>query len=40
MEMKTIYSTDNKIYKLCKELTVKKYRDRLAKYIIEGENLV
>jgi len=40
MEMKTIYSTDNRIYKLCKELTVKKYRDRLAKYIIEGENLI
>lgn len=40
MGMKTIYSTDNKIYKLCKELTTKKYRDRLGKYLIEGENLV
>ena len=40
MEMKTIYSTDNKIYKLCKELAAKKYRDKLGKYIIEGENLV
>ena len=40
MEMKTIYSTENKIYKLCKELTTKKYRDRLGKYIAEGENLI
>lgn len=38
--MKTIYSSENRIYKLCKELTVKKYRDRLGKYIIEGENLI
>ena len=40
MGMKTIYSTDNRIYKLCKELTTKKYRDRLGKYLIEGENLI
>ena len=40
MEMKTIYSTENKIYKLCKELTTKKYRDRLGKYIAEGVNLI
>ena len=38
--MKTINSTNNKIYKLCKELTAKKYRDKVGKYLIEGPNLI
>lgn len=38
--MKTIYSTDNRIFKLLRELSVKKYRDRTGKYIIEGDNLI
>ncbi len=38
--MKTIYSSDNKIFKLLRELSTKKYRDRTGKYIIEGENLI
>ncbi|MBQ2747129.1 MAG: RNA methyltransferase [Firmicutes bacterium] len=38
--MKTIYSSDNRIFKLLRELSVKKYRDRSGKYIIEGENLI
>ena len=38
--MKTIYSSENKIYKLCIQLAAKKYRDRLGLYLIEGENLL
>ena len=38
--MKTIYSSDNRIFKLLRELTVKKYRDRTGLFIIEGENLI
>jgi len=38
--MKQINSKDNKIYKLCKQLASRKYRDSLQKYIAEGPNLV
>ncbi len=38
--MKEIRSNENKIYKLCMQLTAKKYRDRLGLYLIEGENLL
>lgn len=38
--MREIKSKDNKIYKTCEQLLLKKYRDRLGKYLIEGENLL
>ncbi len=38
--MREISSKDNKIFKLAKELLVKKYRDQHGLYLIEGENLV
>lgn len=38
--MREISSKDNKIYKVCEQLLVRKYRDRLGKYLIEGENLI
>ena len=38
--MREITSKDNKIVKLCEQLAQKKYRDKLACYLIEGENLV
>lgn len=38
--MKTVTSKDNKIYKLCKQLSAKKYRDKLGIYMVEGTNLV
>jgi len=38
--MKTINSKDNKIYKICRELTAKKFRDKRGQYLIEGENLI
>ena len=38
--MREISSKDNKIYKVCEQLLVRKYRDRLGKYLIEGENLM
>lgn len=38
--MREITSKDNKIVKLCEQLAVRKYRDRLDLYLIEGENLL
>ena len=38
--MRKITSKDNKIVKLCEQLAQKKHRDKLALYLIEGENLV
>ena len=38
--MKEITSKDNRIYKACEQLLLKKYRDKFGKYLIEGENLV
>ena len=38
--MKVIGSSDNKIYKRVRSLQQKKYRDRLSRYLVEGENLV
>lgn len=38
--MREITSKDNRIYKTCEQLLLKKYRDRLGRYIIEGENLL
>ncbi len=38
--MREIKSKDNRIYKTCEQLLLKKYRDRLGKYLIEGENLL
>ena len=38
--MRKITSKDNKIEKLCEQLAQKKHRDKLALYLIEGENLV
>ncbi|MCR5135266.1 MAG: RNA methyltransferase [Clostridiales bacterium] len=38
--MKVIASSDNKEYKRIRSLQQKKYRDRLSRYLVEGENLV
>ncbi len=38
--MKEIRSKDNKTYKMAEQLKSKKYRDKLNKYLIEGENLL
>ena len=38
--MKEINSNSNKIYKLCMQLSLKKYRDRYGLYMIEGNNLI
>ena len=38
--MREITSKDNRIFKLCEQLALRKYRDRFSEYIIEGENLV
>ena len=38
--MRTISSKDNKIFRLCQQLSHKKYRDKLGLYLIEGENLL
>ncbi len=38
--MNLITSKDNNIYKLVKQLTVKKHRDKWGLYLIEGENLL
>ncbi len=38
--MKVIGSSDNKVYKRIRSLQQKKYRDRLSRYLVEGENLV
>ena len=38
--MREISSKDNKIFRLCEQLSHKKYRDRLGLYLIEGENLL
>lgn len=38
--MREITSKDNKIVKLCEQLSTRKYRDRLGLYLIEGENLI
>ncbi len=38
--MRKISSRDNRIVKLCEQLSRKKYRDKLACYLIEGENLI
>ena len=38
--MREISSKDNKIFRLCQQLSHKKYRDKLGLYLIEGENLL
>ena len=38
--MREISSKDNKIFRLCEQLSYKKYRDKLGLYLIEGENLL
>ena len=38
--MREIRSKDNKIWKRCEQLTMRKYRDRSGLYLIEGENLL
>ena len=38
--MKKICSKDNRIFKLCRQLSNKKYRSKLGLYLIEGENLI
>ena len=38
--MREISSKDNKIFRLCEQLTHKKYRDKVGLYLIEGENLL
>ena len=38
--MREIRSRDNRIYKRCEQLTVRKYRDQSGHYLIEGENLL
>lgn len=38
--MREISSQDNRIFKLCEQLSQKKYRDRLGLFLIEGENLL
>lgn len=38
--MKTIGSTDNQIYKKIAQLGMKKFRDKLGSYVIEGPNLI
>lgn len=38
--MEIITSQDNQIYKLCRKLAQKKYRDRMGRYLIEGDNLL
>ena len=38
--MREISSKDNKIFRLCEQLSQKKYRDKLGLYLIEGENLL
>ena len=38
--MRTVSSKDNKIFRLCQQLSQKKYRDKLGLYLIEGENLL
>lgn len=38
--MKRIASRENQIYKLCRKLTVRKYRDLYGKYLIEGEKVI
>ena len=38
--MREITSVDNKICKLVRELDRKKYRDKYARFIIEGDNLI
>lgn len=38
--MKVITSSENKIYKMCRELLLKKNRTKSGMYLVEGENLV
>ena len=38
--MREISSKNNKIFRLCEQLSHKKYRDKLGLYLIEGENLL
>ena len=38
--MKKIISQDNKVFKACSQLKIKKNRDKSGKYLIEGPNLV
>lgn len=40
MNMKMITSKENRIYKTCRELLLKKNRTRTGRYLVEGENLV
>lgn len=39
-KLKTIHSPDNKIYKECSRLNMKKHRDKTGEYLIEGWNLI
>ena len=36
--MREIRSKDNKIWKRCEQLTMRKYRDRSGLYLIEGKS--
>lgn len=38
--IKEINSKDNRILKECQRLTLKKYRDKESRYLIEGHNLI
>lgn len=38
--MREITSKDNRIFRTCEQLLLKKYRDKTGKYLIEGENLI
>ena len=38
--MKNVTSRDNRIVKLCKQLTQRKYRDKTGMYLIEGPNIL
>ena len=38
--MRTISSGENRIFRVCEQLTHKKYRDKLGMYLIEGAHLL
>ena len=38
--MREISSKNNSIVKLCRQLSLKKYRERFSKYLIEGDNIL
>ena len=37
---KIIESKENKLYKMCRSLSSKKFRDKLKLYVVEGEKMV